>query len=86
MSPERSRRSLSRSSSGSSKHLAACDDPGQKKLGESSSVATSSVNTVSDGIRNITLSPPRGRGPRAHGVVVVGPAGYACSVNRIYTR
>lgn len=75
-----SRRSSSRSScSGhSAKHPAACDDPKQKKLAESSSsgaAATASIHTVSDGIHRITLSPPRGRGPRAHGVVVIGPAG-----------
>jgi hypothetical protein len=80
MSSERSRRSSSRSSysSSSAKHPSTCDDLGQKRLAESSSsgaAATSSVNTVSDGIGRITLSPPRGRGPRAHGVVVVGPAG-----------
>ncbi|KAH9075705.1 histidine kinase [Lactarius deliciosus] len=75
-----SRRSTSRSScSGrSAKHPAACDDPRPKILAESSSsvaAATSSIHTVSDGIHRITLSPPRGRGPRAHGVVVIGPAG-----------
>jgi hypothetical protein len=80
MNSERSRRSLSRSScSGSAaEHPSTCDDLGQKRLAESSSssaAAASSVNTVSDGIDRITLSPPRGRGPRAHGVVVVGPAG-----------
>ncbi len=76
-STERSWRSLSRSSSRSSsaRHPVTYDDPGQKKLGESSSGTTSSVTTVSDGIHRITLSPPRDRGPRVHGVVVVGPAG-----------
>ncbi|KAI9509850.1 hypothetical protein F5148DRAFT_1275037 [Russula earlei] len=72
-SSERSRRS-----SFSAKNPETCDVPGQKKLIESNSSvgpATSSVNTVSDGIRKITLSPPRGREPRPHGVVVVGPAG-----------
>jgi hypothetical protein len=75
MNSEWTRRSLSRSSreSSSTKQTATCDDPGQK-LAESTAAA-SSVNAVSDGIRKITLSPPRGRGPRAHGVVVVGPAG-----------
>ena len=55
----------------------ACDDP-RKKLAESRSsgdALTSSIHTVSDGMHRITLSPPRGRGPRAHGVVVIGPAG-----------
>ncbi|KAH9964567.1 hypothetical protein BC827DRAFT_1265837 [Russula dissimulans] len=80
LSSERSRRSLSRSSCGSSsaKNQMTCDEHGHKNLIESNSsngVATSSVNTVSDGIRKITLSPSRGRGPRPHGVVVVGPAG-----------
>jgi hypothetical protein len=77
MSTERTRQSLPRSrSSSSSKQPATFDDPGPK-LAESSSsvVAASSVSAVSDGIRKIALSPPRGRGPRAHGVVVVGPAG-----------
>ncbi|KAI0294831.1 histidine kinase [Russula brevipes] len=78
-SSERSRRSLSLSScsSPSPKLHATCGDPVQKSVESSSSgaAATSSVNTVSDGIRKITLSPPRDRGPRAHGVVVVGPAG-----------
>ncbi|KAI9445552.1 histidine kinase [Lactarius indigo] len=62
----------------SAKHPATCDDPRQKKLAESNSsgaAATSSIHTVSDGMHRITLSPPRGRGPRAHGVVVIGPAG-----------
>jgi len=74
-STERSWRSLSRSSSRSSsaRHPVTYDDPGQKKLGESSSGTTSSVTTVSDGIHRITLSPPRDRGPRVHGMVVVGP-------------
>ncbi|KAI0005369.1 hypothetical protein BJV74DRAFT_875326 [Russula compacta] len=80
ISSERSRRSssLSSLSRSSAAHPATCDEPGQTKSAEPSSsvtAATSSVNTVSDGIRRITLSPPRGRGPRAHGVVVVGPAG-----------
>ena len=78
MSSEHTRRSLSYSSRSCSptKQLATYDDPGQMLEESSSSVAAaSSVNTVSDGIRRITLSPPRGRGPRAHGVVVVGPAG-----------
>ncbi|KAF8272384.1 histidine kinase [Lactarius quietus] len=74
-----SRRSSSQSScSGvSAIHPAAYDDP-RKKLAESRSsgaAATSSIHTVSDGMHRITLSPPRGRGPRAHGVVVIGPAG-----------
>ncbi|KAN0138534.1 hypothetical protein V8E53_003522 [Lactarius tabidus] len=74
-----SRRSSSRSScSGhSAMHPVVCDDP-RKKLAESRSsgaAATSSIHTVSDGIHKITLSPPRGRGPHAHGVVVIGPAG-----------
>jgi hypothetical protein len=80
MSSDRTRRSLShssRSSHGSSaKQPATSDDPGQKLVESSPTVvATSSVSTVSDGIRKITLSPPRGRGPHAHGVIVVGPAG-----------
>ncbi len=80
MSSDRTRRSLSRSSRSShgspAKRPVTNDDPGQKLVESSPTVvAASSVNTVSDGIRKITLSPPRGRGPRAHGVVVVGPAG-----------
>ncbi|KAI0307475.1 histidine kinase [Multifurca ochricompacta] len=86
MSSEDSRRSSSRSSRSSSsvKHSANNDEHRQKKLGESSSsvAATSSVNTVSDGIRKITLSPARGRGPRAHGVVVIGPAGQYTRVGK----
>src|SRR5260370_34091347 len=78
MSSERARRSLSLStrSSSSAKQPAISDDPGPKLAESNATVAAaSSVNTVSDGIRKISLSPPRGRGPRAHGVVVVGPAG-----------
>jgi hypothetical protein len=84
MGSEYTRRSLSRSSrrSSSAKQTATCDDPGQKLAESSPTVAAApSVNTVSDGIRKITLSPPRGRGPRAHGVVVVGPAGLAYCLN-----
>jgi hypothetical protein len=80
MSSDHTRRSLSRSSRGShgpsAKQPATNDDPGQNLVESSPTVvAASSVSTVSDGIRKITLSPPRERGPRAHGVIVVGPAG-----------
>lgn len=74
---EHTRQSLPRSrSSSSAKQPATSDDPSPKSAESNPNVvAASSVNAVSDGIRKITLSPPRGRGPRAHGVVVVGPAG-----------
>ncbi|KAN0121467.1 histidine kinase [Russula decolorans] len=80
MSYDHTRRSLSRSSrsshGSSTKQPATSDDPGQKLVESSPTVvAASSVSTVSDGIRKITLSPPRDRGPHAHGVIVVGPAG-----------
>ena len=77
MSSERVRKSLPRSrSTSSAKQPATCDDPSPEFAESNPSVITaSSVSAVSDGIRKITLSPPRGRGPRAHGVVVVGPAG-----------
>lgn len=79
MSSDHTRRSLSRSSrsshGSSTKQPATSDDPGQKLVESSPTVAVSSVSTVSDGIRKITLSPPRDRGPHAHGVIVVGPAG-----------
>jgi hypothetical protein len=80
MSSDRTRRSLSRSSRSSrgslGKQPAASDEPDQKLVESSPTiVSASSVNIVSDGIRKITLSPPRERGPRAHGVIVVGPAG-----------
>ncbi|KAI0286668.1 histidine kinase [Russula aff. rugulosa BPL654] len=80
MSSDHTRRSLSRSSrsshGSSAKQSATNDDPGHKLVESSPTVvAASSVSIVSDGIRKITLSPPRERGPRAHGVIVVGPAG-----------
>lgn len=80
MSSDYTRRSLSRSSHGShgssAKQPATSDDPGHQLVESSPAVvAASSVSTVSDGIRKITLSPPRDRGPHAHGVIVVGPAG-----------
>ncbi|KAI0047651.1 histidine kinase [Auriscalpium vulgare] len=46
----------------------------KRHLQTSSSVVTSPMTTMSDGIRRIALGPSR-RGPHAHGVILVGPAG-----------
>ncbi|KAI0063199.1 STKc type histidine kinase [Artomyces pyxidatus] len=52
------------------------DDPVPKKAGSSGVTAmTSPMTTVSDGIRRIALGSSPRRGPHAHGVIVVGPAG-----------